>query len=417
MILCRQRSVPMMKRVYRPGNFLLPAKDADIAKYPVIACDQYTSEKSKWEEAEALVGSAPSALRMILPECRLGEADALVPAIREAMADYLSRGVLAEKVRDGFVLTERTTQSGVRPGLVMLIDLEAYDYSRASSSPIRPTEGTIVERIPPRLKVRRGAALELSHVLLLLDDPDGTVIEPLYEERSSLRGLYDTELMLGGGHLRGWAVEGDALDKAVRALDAIARSKAPGDILFAAGDGNHSLATAKAYWEELRQTLPEEARADHPARFASVELINIYCPALNFEPIHRVVFRTSPERVLKCLETAGAVRDAEGPDVVLVYGDESLPLRFERPLHPLPVGTVQIALDRAGGFEIDYVHGEDAVRALAKEPGTVGILVPPMRKDGFFEAVRPGPLPRKTFSMGEANEKRYYMEARKIIPD
>lgn len=403
-----------MNRIWSGGAFLLPKENIDLKKYAVIACDQYTSEKEKWEAADAFVSNAPSTLRMILPECWLNETQTRVPQIQRAMKDYLARGVLTQKVRDGFVLTERSTPSGARWGLVITVDLEAYDYSRSSVSPIRPTEGTIVERIPPRLHVRRGAPIELSHVMMLLDDPQDMVIGRARDMLSGLPLLYDTDLMMSGGHLRGWAVEGEALKKTGDALDSLLDSKRPGDIFFAVGDGNHSLATAKAYWEELKKSLPKEALKDHPARWASVELVNIYCPALTFEPIHRVVFHTDADRVLDCLAAASPVPCAADPDVILVTGDGDKPLRFEKPLHPLPVGTVQAALDQRGGFEIDYVHGEDAVRALSSRPGTVGILVPPIPKDSFFDAVRPGPLPRKTFSMGEANEKRFYMEARLI---
>ena len=403
-----------MDRIYTAGAFLLPRDGTDQKKYAVIACDQYTSEKEKWEAADAFVGGAPSALRMILPECYLKEAASRVPGIQRTMREYLTRGVLTQKVRDGFVLTERVTPSGVRPGLVLLIDLEAYDYSPDSASPIRPTEGTIVDRIPPRLNVRRGAEIELSHVMMLLDDPGDTVIGPIRAEREGLPLLYDTDLMMDGGHLTGRAVEGEARLKVQAALDRLFNDKKPGDILFAVGDGNHSLATAKAYWEELKASLPGEERKNHPARWASAELVNIYCPALTFEPIHRVLFHTDRDRVLSCLAAASPVPCDKDPDVIVVSGGRDTPLRFKNPLHPLPVGTVQAALDRAGGFETDYVHGEEAARALARQPGTVSLLVPPIEKAGFFDAVRPGPLPRKTFSMGEANEKRFYMEARRI---
>ena len=404
-----------MERIFAGADLYLPAEKYNTDKWPVIACDQYTSQPEKWKEMERFIGNSPSALRLILPEVYLGEAAQRVPKIHETMKDYLREGILVPRVRGGLVLTERQCSAGCRLGLVMAVDLEAYDYTPGSRSSIRPTEGTVVERLPPRLAVRRGAVLEASHILLLCDDPERTVIEPVYDVRSSLRPLYDLELMEGGGHLRGWAVEGDGCEAVFRSLDALVERAKKDGIVFAAGDGNHSLATAKASWEEIRQGLDEEERRTHPARFASVELINIYDDALVFEPIHRVVFGKSADEVMDILSPAQPEETCGTPDCVLVSAEKELKLKFHTPLHALPVGTVQKCLDEHGVTDIDYVHGEDAVRGLAGR-GNTGILLPAMDKALLFPAVeKDGALPRKTFSMGEAFEKRYYMEARKIL--
>ncbi|MBR4501493.1 MAG: DUF1015 domain-containing protein [Clostridia bacterium] len=404
-----------MERIFAGADLYLPADEYKTDKWPVIACDQYTSQPEKWQEMERYIGDSPSALRLILPEVYLGEAARRVPKIHAAMETYLRDGVLVSGVRGGLVLTERQCTAGCRLGLVMTVDLEAYDYSPGSRSPIRPTEGTVVERLPPRLAVRRGAVLEASHILLLCDDPERSVIEPVYAGRTALRPLYDLDLMLGGGRLRGWAVEGDACEAVFRSLDALVERTEKDGIVFAAGDGNHSLATAKASWEEIKQGLNEAERRTHPARFASVELINIYDEALVFEPIHRVVFGKSADEVLDILSPARPEETCGMPDCVLMSAGKELKLKFQAPLHALPVGTVQKCLDNRGVRDIDYVHGEDAVRVLAGK-GNTGILLPAMDKALLFPAVeKNGALPRKTFSMGEAFEKRYYMEVRRIL--
>jgi len=402
----------------KPGAFYLPRSEESMEKWAVVACDQYTAQKDKWEEAERLVGEKPSALRLIIPEAYLEESDRRVPLAQAAMKDYLEKGVLKEAVQ-GMVLLCRTTQSGPRLGLVLTVDLEAYDFSPDSHSPIRPTEGTIVSRIPPRQKVRRRAELELSHVLLLCDDRERTVIEPLFEKRDALRPLYDVKLMLDGGRAQGWAVEAEEdLEKIAAALLALKEKLPENGIQFAVGDGNHSLATAKAHWMEVKAALPESEWEHHPARFAMVELNNIYDSALIFEPIHRVIFGATASHVKELLKEAEPVLDLEQPDLVLVTETGDLPLKITHPLHTLAVGTVQKLLDQDAQLNLDYVHGEEAVRDIVAEEHAVGILLPAMEKALLFPAVeKGGPLPRKTFSMGEANEKRYYMEARRITKE
>ena len=402
----------------KPGIFYLPNKDVSMETWAIVACDQYTAQKEKWEQADKQVGNAPSALRLIIPEAYLDESDRRVPKVQAAMEQYLTDGVLQEAVR-GMVLLRRETQSGARLGLVMTVDLEAYDFAPGAKSLIRPTEGTIVARIPPRQKVRRGAKLELSHVLLLCDDVHRTVIEPVYAKRDALRKVYDTNLLLNGGCAEGWAIEDEeTLNQIAGALAALQKKLPEGGILLAVGDGNHSLATAKAHWMEVKNGLTAEEQENHPARFAMVELNNIYDDALIFEPIHRVIFGQTGDAVLSMLKEADLQPVNETPDVVVVTKDGDLSFRIGRPLHSLPVGTVQQLLDKVSGLNLDYVHGEDAVRDIVKKENAVGILLPPMDKSLLFPAVeKNGPLPRKTFSMGEANEKRYYMEARKIVKE
>ncbi len=398
----------------QPGHFLLPG-DSLLPLWPVVACDQYTSQKEKWQEADRIVGSMPSALRLILPECDLAQSDVKAPAICAEMERYLSENVLSRHV-NGMILTERTISTGVRTGLVCTVDLEEYSYEKESLTPIRPTEGTVKERIPPRLMVRKDAALELSHILILINDPENTVLEPLINKKERLPLLYDQDLILSGGHLRGYAVENEKdLRGILSAFSALKAHTGENGILLAVGDGNHSLATAKAHWEKVKESLSGEERETHPARFAMVEINNIYDDALVFEPIHRVVFGMDDEELMKILAVAEPCETGNDPDAVIVSRGGDRPIRFGKPLHTLSVGTVQLLLDRAGA-RIDYVHGEDAVRCvIAREEHSTGILLPAMPKDRLFPSVEQhGPLPRKTFSMGEANEKRYYMEARLI---
>lgn len=399
----------------KPGTFYLPRQEKDMKAWAVVACDQYTAQKDKWEEADRIVGDRPSALRLIIPEAYLDESEKRVPLAQTAMQDYLEKGVLSEAVR-GMVLLCRTTQSGSRLGLILTVDLESYDFSPDSLSPIRPTEGTILSRIPPRQKVRRGAELELSHVLLLCDDKKRSIIEPVYAVRDQLRPLYDVELMLDGGRAQGWAVEDEAILRQIAAAMENLQAQTPENgILFAVGDGNHSLATAKAHWMEVKAGLPESEWQDHPARFAMVELNNIYDEALVFEPIHRVIFDTTVSHIKELLKESALTLDMDHPDLVIVGHQGDLSYRIGAPLHTLPVGTVQKLLDQDASLNLDYVHGEDAVRQIVEEENAVGLLLPAMDKSLLFPAVeKGGPLPRKTFSMGEANEKRYYMEARMI---
>lgn len=421
---------------------LLPKPDADFYKWAVVACDQYTSQPDYWAEAERIASGAPSTLELILPEAFLGkpgEAEK-IESVRAHMREYLENGVLEER-EQGFVLVTRTVEGKTRTGLVMALDLEAYDYSKGATTLIRATEGTIVERIPPRLKIREGAPLELPHILVLIDDPEHTVIEPLTADKDRFETLYDTDLMLSGGHIEGRLVSDEAAVSGVlsalsRLTDKAAFAEKYGDaapLLFAMGDGNHSFATAKANWEKIKAGLPEAARAAHPARYALVEVENVHDAGIVFEPIHRVLFGlggdAAIERLQKHLQAQnggatvalGAHVAAGGATHVLPFftGDVEGAFIVTNPAQQLAVGTLQAAIDavlrEVSGTEVDYIHGAEVVKDLSKKGDAVGFLLPAMQKGELFQTVVfDGALPRKTFSMGEANEKRYYMECRRI---
>jgi len=435
-------------------SVLLPRAGTDYSKWAVIACDQYTSQPAYWEQAQALVADAPSTLRLILPEAYLGKPgeDERIRDVQRTMRAYLAEGVL-EAQEEGFVLVRRQAEGKTRAGLILALDLEAYDYQKGAKTLIRATEGTIVERIPPRLRIREGAPVELPHILVLIDDPGRTVIEPLLSRAAELPLLYDTELMLGGGHVTGRLVSDPALiERTLGALaslsDAAAFEAKYGEgqrpLLFAMGDGNHSFATAKAAWEQLKPTLTEEAQKDHPARFALVEIENVHDEGIVFEPIHRVLFGVDPDAALSSLG-ALMMREADGVRLTCCESEEALgellrgaapgthvlpffsgksrgAFEVKGPRQQLPVGTLQRAVDaylsETPEVEVDYIHGAGVVRELSNKPGTLGFLLPAMKKSELFPTVvYDGALPRKTFSMGEASEKRYYMECRKILPE
>ncbi len=419
-------------------EILLPPKGTDMYKWAVVACDQFTSQKEYWEEARRIIGDAPSTLDLILPEAWLGAQDEQerIARIKEKMQEYLHNGTLVKQPQ-GFVLVERTAAGNTRHGLVMALDLEKYDYSKGSGTLIRATEGTIVERIPPRLRIREGAAVELPHILVLIDDPEETVIEPLTAQAEKLPLLYDTDLMLGGGHISGRLVSGEkeimgVLEALTALSDKAAFEKKYGSkpvLLFAMGDGNHSLATAKANWEKIKATLPEEQRENHPARYALIELNNVHDKGIVFEAIHRNVFGIPGEKLVEALlqklreQNGGAeIGPEQAPAggekhvIPFYYGDKSGAFIVTEPAVQLAVGTLQNAIDavlKELGGEVDYIHGIDVVKELAQKPDTTGFLLPDMEKSELFPTVvYDGALPRKTFSMGEAAEKRYYMEAR-----
>ena len=410
----------------RPAEILLPAPEVKPETWACVACDQYTSEPAYWEKAYALAGDAPSALRLILPEYDLKHSAQRVPEINAAMADYLEKGLLVPAFSAGFVLCERTVPGGKRLGLVCAADLEQYSFEKGSLPLIRPTEQTIASRLPPRLAIRRGAPVELTHIMILIDDPDRTVLEPLREKKDSLRKLYDFDLMMNGGHLAGWAVEREEdLRHVDRSLNALRSRLGDHPLLLAVGDGNHSLATAKAYWEEIKPTLPEEARKTHPARFALCEIVNIHDPALLFEPIHRLLTGVHHGEIMDAWRKYAARRgmtlsetgDGHAFTVVSPEGEERVVIG--NPEGAIPCETVQLFLDdflaHHPETEIDFIHGEQSLRTLSRAPGAVGFLLPEIDKGRFFADVKAlGVLPRKTFSMGEADEKRYYMEAKRI---
>ena len=423
----------------------LPKPGIDLTKWAVVACDQFTSEPEYWQQVEEFVGDAPSTLRMILPEAYLGSPDenGRIKLIQETMRRYLELGIL--QPAEGMVYVEREIDGKVRKGLVLCLDLEHYDFNKGSSSLIRATEGTIIERLPPRMRIREAAPLELPHIIVLIDDPGQTVIEPLSDRKGRLSKQYDFDLMMGSGHLSGYLVQDDQLEaQVVAALIALASpvdftqkydlsSQMP-VLLFAMGDGNHSLATAKAIWEKIKPSVGME----HPARYALVEIENVHDQALEFEPIHRVIFGLKNDLLGKlrdfygeeytytsCPSSQAMIAEvdaaANSQDLIgIAFSGQFGLLQIKSRHSNLAVGKLQPFLDdlikSAAAVKIDYLHGKDILLKLAAQTSNAGFYLPKMQKSDLFKTViLDGALPRKTFSMGEAKEKRFYMECRRIV--
>ena len=392
-------------------DILLPCAE-DMGAWSVIACDQFTSEPEYWAAAEARAAEKPSALSLMLPEAWLhtARADGADGRIADTMRRYLAEGVF-QTVPDSFIYVERTLSDGrVRRGLVAALDLEQYDFTGTQRASVRSTEGTVEERLPPRVNIRRSAPLEMPHTLLLMDDRTDSVLSLAEKAKDTLEKVYDFDLMLGGGHIAGWRVSGEtkaAVQSALDALDnaALQREKygdaaENGKLTFAVGDGNHSLAAAKRFWEEKRETLPENERETDPARFALVEIENIHEPSLDFEPIHRVIFDTDTSAFAAEFTAHRTEWEAE---------DKTL---GERVAAAESFCRAYIA---AHGGYIDYIHGDDTARSLGEKPNCAAVLLPPVEKSGLFLSVlKNGALPKKSFSMGNARDKRYYLECRKI---
>ena len=406
--------------VFSSFDVLLP-KAEFMNKWPVVACDQFTSQPEYWAELDKQIADAPSALRCILPEVELKScSEDRYDNIRSTMQTYLNNGIF-NTYTDSFVYVERRLLDGsIRPGIVGVIDLDEYDFNSDAVSAIRATEKTVVERIPPRMKVRRGAPIELSHVLLLCDDEKCSIIEPLKDIKEGLIPAYDMELMQGGGHISAWIVEGEnacALRAAIESYCERKRSEytdtAP--MLFAVGDGNHSLATAKECYEELKRS---GAAADmlSRARYAMVELENIMDESQKFEPIHRIIDNCDVNELLAWLKDECCADS--GYPIPWISGNEEGTIYLDKSKGVLPIAILQSALDNYLSShigEIDYIHGDDTVSTLAKKNGAIGFVLEAVPKNDFFHGIaKDGVLPRKTFSMGEAQEKRYYIEARKI---
>ena len=417
-----------MKKCFSSADILLPDMNVTNAKkWSVIACDQFTSEPHYWEAAEKEVGEAPSTLRVILPEVYLSQTNERIPAINSTMEKYLSEVLVCHP--DSMIYTKRVQSDGeLRRGIVMAVDLKCYDFRKGAQSLIRATEATVVERIPPRVAIRRDAKIELPHVMLLIDDPDRTVIEPLNEENCP-NIAYSTELMLGGGSIEGRFLSERAKASVSAALEKLITPEAMesryGDaslspLLFAVGDGNHSLATAKTIYEELKATLGAEAAAEHPARYALVEIVNIHDKSMKFEPIYRVVFNVDTDDVISKLNAylsslSGRV-DAQTIEYICAKGNGTL--TANTPVKNLTVATLQDFLDAYikdhPEAEVDYIHGISSVKSLI-DSRSIGFIFSGMEKSDLFKTViYDGALPRKTFSMGHAEDKRYYMECRKI---
>lgn len=405
-----------MKTAFTPADILLP-NVSDMTKWSVVACDQYTGEPEYWRDTEKIVGDAPSTLRLTLPEIYLEEPDVSerIAKIDSNIESYLESGVFRE-YKNAMIYTRRIQSDGkLREGIVGAVDLEQYDYRRGSSSPIRATEATVAERIPPRLKIRENAACELPHIMILIDDPAKTVIEPLGGK--SLSKLYDFKLMQGGGSISGYLLDDNAIDGVDNALYELSK-KSP--MLFAMGDGNHSLATAKEHYEKLKRENPDKDMSNHPARYALCEIVNLHSPALEFEAIHRIVTGVNVGGLMDEMTAALDLReDVSEQKIGIVVNGEVKDMYVHNPLSKLAVGSLQTFLDEyiaAHGGKIDYIHGADVLKNLAKGNDSVGFLLEPMQKSELFGAViADGALPRKTFSMGHAADKRYYLEARKIV--
>ena len=414
---------------FTSADILLPRLDAEgMKKWSVVACDQYTSEPEYWKETAQMVGDAPSTLKLIFPEVYLEEsgADERIAGINRTMRQYLDEDLFKEFPRS-MVLTRRTQADGkVRTGLVGAIDLEQYDYNKGSTSQVRATEATVPSRIPPRVRIRRDAALELPHIMILIDDVKRTVIEPLEQKRSTLTKLYDFDLMQNGGHLEGWLVDGEDAREVFAALDRLADRDAFNDryglsgeevLLYAMGDGNHSLATAKeCYEQKKRENSPDAALA----RYALAEVVNLHSDALEFEAIHRVVTQADTDKLMSDMtERLGLTSPTDGMQTfsVLLNGGRKA-YSISKPAANLTVGSLQVFLDgwlSENAGKIDYIHGEDVVESLSAASGSIGFLLPAMTKEELFPTViKDGALPRKTFSMGHAHDKRFYCEARRI---
>ncbi|MBR2831938.1 MAG: DUF1015 domain-containing protein [Oscillospiraceae bacterium] len=403
----------MAENAFFPADILIPAS-ADMTKWSVVACDQFSSDRDYWERVKRFVGDAPSTLKLIVPEAYLsdGDTEERAAGIAREMDSYLDSGVF-RTLRSSYVYVERTVESGeVRRGVVGVLDLEKYDYAPGSRTAIRASEGTIVSRLPARIKVRRGAKLELPHIMALINDRDCTVIEPL--ERADLPLLYDFDLMEGGGHICGYQVTGEAAAEVTAALAALAASS---DVQVIMGDGNHSLAAAKGYWDEIKGNIPADERETHPARFALVELNNVYDPAIAFEAIHRAVFGVDADTFAAAFELSLASAGGAWP-VRCRTAEKDVAITVDADTIGGLIGKVQDFIDdylAKNGGEVDYIHGEAEVLALGRREGAAGIVLPAMGKGDFFATVESGgAFPRKSFSIGHAREKRYYLECRKI---
>lgn len=396
----------MKNNLFMPTDILLPAEKPE--KWAVIACDQYTSEPEYWENVRKTAGDAPSAFNIIFPEAFLGKNNAeKISKINSVMKSYLEGGVFKE-YKNTFVYTERTLKNGkTRRGIIGLIDLDNYSYEKGSKALIRATEATVKERIPARVEIRRGAYLEMPHVMLLCDDPENILIGGLQKSIDNFECLYDFDLMCGGGHIRGFAPDKAAAEALRRHTEELLR-KNGGDMLFVVGDGNHSLAAAK------------ECAALGGSHYALVEVVNIHDSSLEFEPIYRVLFGVEPQKVIEDFieKCGGEYIGADAQRFTCVYGNTEKEISV-RPASKLAVGTLQAYLDdylkAHKGAEIDYIHGENSLKKLAETRNALGFLFDGMKKEELFDAVRQdGSLPRKTFSMGEADDKRFYLECRKL---
>lgn len=417
-----------MKIPFKRGNILLP-KNTDMTKWSVVACDQYTSEPEYWNSVREIVGRNPSTLNLTLPEIYLEESDVeeRIKKINQNMEELVNMDFFNE-YSDSMIYLERTQEDGkVREGLMGIVDLEDYSYEKGSQTLIRATEKTVIERIPPRVKVRENALLELPHIMILIDDEKKNIIESLKNKVTESDIVYDFDLMKNGGHIKGYLLNNETMDEVDERLECLADKdyfenkygvKDKGILLFAMGDGNHSLATAKACYENLKKEIGEKALSSK-SRYALVELVNLHSDALEFEAINRVIFNTDKDKLLNSLKEYYTInKEGNGQEFRVVTDSIDEAWYIENPKSNIAVGSIQMFLDdylKDNVGKIDYIHGEDVTKSLASKDNNVGFIFDAMAKEDLFKTViLDGALPRKTFSMGHANDKRYYLEARKI---
>lgn len=412
-----------MKNTVIIPKILLPKADIDKSKWSVIACDQFTSQPSYWEKVDEFVGDAPSTLKMIFPEVYLEGNDKQdrIRSINENMRKYMNGDTFDEF--EGFILVERTTPDGQkRLGLVIAVDLEDYEYTPKNNALIKATEKTVVERLPARIEVRKGACLESPHIMMLMDDRKDKIIESLYARRSELEIAYDFALNMGGGSIRGYKIKDckaiiDAIGNLMDRDTLVEKYGSDKPILFAVGDGNHSLATAKECWNNIKKTLSGEALNSHPARYALCELVNLHDESLQFQPIHRAVFGVGEEFIEYMKSGLDKIQGSS--EVKVVYGDKTYSWKVSSNASDA-IADLQQLMDEYNkshkDMVIDYIHGDNHLMGVAKEKNAVAVFMPCLEKDGLFDyVVRRGVLPRKSFSMGHAEDKRYYLECRVIL--
>lgn len=416
-----------MELPFKAGDILLPKKSIDMSKWSVVACDQYTSEKEYWDKLDCFVGKEPSTLRITLPEIYLEDhLEERIKKINKTMSDYLKQDIFDE-YKDAIFYIQRKQEDGkVREGLIGVVDLEAYDYNPGSSSLIRATEKTVIERIPPRVKIREEALLELPHIMILIDDPKKEVIESLSDKVKKEDKVYDFKLNMNGGHLTGYNLNSNLKEKVLDNLKKLMNAKEfekkyqvkdKGVLLFAMGDGNHSLATAKTIYEELKKT--NKDYLSDPRRYALVELVNLHSEALEFEAIHRIIFDTDSKKMMEELNKYYKINeDGKGQKFTVIIDGKEKNMYIENPQSNLAVGSIQMFLDnylKENRGKIDYIHGDDTLKKMTKKDKSIGFMFDAISKDELFKTIIiDGVLPRKTFSMGHAYDKRYYTEARKI---
>lgn len=404
-----------MRIPFKKADILLPKDNFD--KWAVIACDQFTSDKKYWSETQAIVGKHNSTLNITLPEIYLedNDTDSRISKINQTMNDYLANGVLCE-YEDVMIYIERTQPDGrIRQGIIGAVDLEEYDYTKGSKRLIRATEGTVLERIPPRVKIRKDAPLELPHIMLLIDDATKSIIEPLADQKDQMKKIYDFDLMMEGGHINGYILSEDQVNSIIEGLEGLV-TDCSDPLLFAVGDGNHSLATAKACYEQLKKDMPEKA-SDPLARYALAEVGNIHSDALDFEPIYRILFNVDPEDVL--FEFKKHFSEEGNEQIKYFYGKKEGSVDISLPEGKITTGVVQdfidLYLNKHTEAKVDYIHGINDLKKLAATENAIGFAYSGITKNTLFESVKTtGALPRKTFSMGESRDKRYYIECRKI---